>query len=383
MAAGGSDSREACDAGSGDVLLPISICPLQAQEDNLTEQFVLAVDPHKASWTAAVVDHAHRVRGQLRVPASREGYRQLRGLARRWPAGSLIWAVEGAHGLGLPLVERLAADGIPVVDVPAKLSARVRLLATGNGRKTDAADAVATAVAALTAARLRTAAIDEHTATLRLLSDHRDDLVRARTQTLNRLHVLLVGLVPAGAPRHLTADTAAGLLRSVRSRTPAEQTRRALARDLVAEVRRLDERIAALDTMIGKAVATTASTLPELCGIGVVLAGKLLGRVGAITRFGSAAAFAAYCGVAPIEASSGDVVRHRLCRAGDRQLNFVLHVMAITQIRCHSPAQAYYLRKRAEGKGRKEALRCLKRRLADVVYRTMLRDATTQTTATT
>jgi transposase len=322
------------------------------------ERMVLAVDPHKASWTAAVVDHTHRVRGQLRVPASRQGYRQLRRRARRWPAAWLTWAVEGAYGLGLPLVERLTADGITVVDVPAKLSARVRLLATGHGRKTDVADAVATAIAALTAERLRTATVEEHTATLRLLSDHRDDLVRGRTQTLNRLHVLLVGLVPAGAPARLTADAAVRLLRSVRPRTQAERTRRTLARDLVAEVRRLDGRIAELDTAIGKAVAATASTLPELCGIGVVLAGKLLGRVGAITRFGSAAAFAAYCGVAPIEASSGDVVRHRLSRAGDRQLNFALHVMAITQVRCHGPARAYYLRKRAEGKGRKEALRC-------------------------
>lgn len=353
--------------------------------DSMTtaERVVLAVDPHKASWTAAVIDHTHRVLTQLRVPASREGYRQLRRLARRWPTASLTWAVEGAHGLGLPLVERLTADGISVVDVPAKLSARVRLLATGNGRKTDVADAAATAVAALTAERLHTATVDEHTARLRLLSDHRDDLVGGRTQTLNRLHVLLVGLVPAGAPARLTADAAAGLLRSVRPRTLAERTRRTLARDLVAEVRRLDRRIAECDTMIGKAVATTASTLPELCGIGVVLAGKLLGRVGAITRFGSAAAFAAYCGVAPVETSSGDVVRHRLSRAGDRQLNFVLHVMAITQVRCHAPARAYYLRKRAEGKGRKEALRCLKRRLADVVYRTMVRDASTPATTAT
>jgi transposase len=152
----------------------------QAQEDKVTERFVLAVDPHKASWTAAVVDHAHRVHSQLRVPASRDGWRRLRRLARGWPAASLTWAGEGAHGLGLPLVERLIADGISVVDVPAKLSARVRLLATGNGRKTDAADAVATAVAtavstavstavaALTAERLRTATVDEHTASLRL-----------------------------------------------------------------------------------------------------------------------------------------------------------------------------------------------------------------------
>ena len=101
-------------------------------------------------------------------------------------------------------------------------------------------------------------------------------------------------------------------------------------------------------------------------------------RVGDITRFRSAAAFASYTGTAPIEVSSGDVVRHRLSRAGDRQLNCCLPTVALTQIRHDGPGRDYYLRKRAAGKGHKEAMRCLKRRLSDVVYRRLCRDAATQ-----
>jgi len=113
----------------------------------------------------------------------------------------------------------------------------------------------------------------------------------------------------------------------------------------------------------------------ELHGVGALIAGKILGRVGDVGRFRSAAAFASYTGTAPIEVSSGDVVRHRLSRAGDRQLNMCLHVMAITQVRQNTPGRAYYLRKRSQGKSHKEAMRCLKRRLSDLVYRQLIRDA--------
>jgi len=122
-------------------------------------------------------------------------------------------------------------------------------------------------------------------------------------------------------------------------------------------------------------VAASGTTLTQLRGIGDLTAGKIIGRVGDITRFRSPAAFASYTGTAPIEVSSGDVVRHRLSRAGDRQLNYCLHVAAITQLRHDCPGRDYYLRKRACGKGHKEALRCLKRRLSDVVYRQLLRNA--------
>jgi transposase len=137
----------------------------------------------------------------------------------------------------------------------------------------------------------------------------------------------------------------------------------------------LDERITTTAEQITTAVRESGTTLTELFGIGGLLAGKILARVGSIHRFSSAAAFASYTGMAPIAVSSGDVVRHRLSRAGDRQLNYALHVMAITQIRHDTPGRAYYRRKRAAGKSHKEALRCMKRRLSDVVYRQLLRDA--------
>lgn len=119
----------------------------------------------------------------------------------------------------------------------------------------------------------------------------------------------------------------------------------------------------------------SGTTLTQLCGIGNLVAGKILARVGDIGRFRSAAAFASYTGTAPIEVSSGDVVRHRLSRAGDRQLNYCLHIMAITQISHDTPGRAYYHSKRAVGKSHREALRCLKRRLSDAVYRRLVRDA--------
>jgi transposase len=337
------------------------------------ERVVIAVDPHKASWTAAVVNSSLQPLATLRIPVSAAGYQQLRRFADRWPQAS--WAIEGAGGLGAPLATRLCADGIAVMDVPAKLAARVRLLSTGHGRKNDDADATSVGIAALTATGGRILTIDETAIALRALVEHRDDLVKTRTQTLNRLHGLLAQLIPAGAPTRLSADTAAQLLRTVRPRTPMLATLRALASDLIAEIRRLDRRITTTATEITAAVQASGSTLTQLHGIGNLLAGKILARVGDIDRFRSAAAFASYTGTAPIEVSSGDVVRHRLSRAGDRQLNSCLHIMAITQTAHDTPGHAYYQRKRAAGKSHRETLRCLKRQLSDAVYRRLVHDA--------
>lgn len=339
----------------------------------VSERVVIAVDPHKASWTAAAVGSALAPLATLQTPVSRQGYRQLRRFAARWPDAE--WAIEGATGLGAPLATWLSGDGIEAVDVPAKLATRVRMLSTGHGRKNDDADAVSVGIAALTAPGLRSAAVEDAIITLRALVEHRDDIVRTRTQTINRLHVLLTGLLPGGAPRQLDADTAARLLRTVRPRATGPATLRRLAAELIGEVRHLDRRIATASTQISDAVTASGTTLTQLRGIGALTAGKIIGRVGDITRFRSPAAFASYTGTAPIEVSSGDVVRHRLSRAGDRQLNYCLHVAAITQLRHDCPGRDYYLRKRACGKGHKEALRCLKRRLSDVVYRQLLRDA--------
>lgn len=336
---------------------------------------VIAIDPHKASWTAAAVDASLQPLATIRVPVSRDGYRSLRRFAQRWPHAD--WAIEGATGLGAPLTARLREDRFDVVDVPAKLAARVRVLSTGHGRKNDSADAISVGIAALTSRTLTTAAVDAATSALRAIVEHRDDLVKTRTQTINRLHVVLTNLIPGGAPRALTADRAAGLLRGIRPRDAVGKTLRTLAVDLVAEVRHLDRRIIKAADDIEAAVSASATTLTELSGVGPLTAGKILGRVGPIARFRSAAAFASYTGTAPIDVSSGDVVRHRLSRAGDRQLNYCLHIMAISQVRQDTPGKEYYLRKRSHGKGHNEAMRCLKRRLSDVVYRQLVSDAAT------
>jgi transposase len=321
---------------------------LVSRKDVSSERVVIAVDPHKASWTAAVVNSSLQPLATLRVSVSAAGYRALRRFAGRWPQAS--WAIEGAGGLGAPLATRLSGDGIAVVDVPAKLAARVRLLSRGHGRKTDAADATSVGIAALTATGLHTVEIDEAVIALRALVEHRDNLVKTRTQTINRLHVLLTQLIPAGAPTGLSAEAAAQSLRTVRPRTPMLRTLRALANELIGEIRRLDRRITATATEITSAVQVSGSTLTQLYGIGNLVAGKILTRVGDVRRFRSAAAFASYTGTAPIEVSSGDVVRHRLSRAGDRQLNCCLHIMAITQISHDTPGRAYYQSKRTAGR---------------------------------
>lgn len=337
------------------------------------ERVVIAVDPHKASWTATAVTGSLQPVATLRVPVSLAGYRQLRRFADRWPQAS--WAIEGAGGLGAPLTARLSEEGITVVDVPAKLAARVRLLSTGHGRKSDEADAVSVGIAALTATGLHTLVIDETSVALRALVDHRDDLLKFRTQTVNRLHRLLIQLIPAGAPQRLSAKTAAELLCTVDPQTPMLGTLHPLASDLTSEIHRLDERITATTAQITTAVKASGTTLTQLHGIGNLLAGKILALVGSIDRFRSAAAFASYTGTAPIEVSSGDVIRHRLSRAGNRQLKPwpTHHGHHPTQPRHPRPGLLPGQTRRRQS--HREALRCLKRRLSDALYRRLVSDA--------
>jgi transposase len=333
---------------------------------------LIGVDPHKHSHTAAVLDPHGALLDQRRVPATHDGHRALRRWAAHWP--ERCWAVEGAAGVGRVLAQQLVGDGEHVIDVPAKLAARVRALSPGHGRKADTGDAISIAHAALHVTGLHQVTAEEHTTVLRLLSERRDDLVAARTQTLNRLHRLLAELIPAGAERNLTADAAASLLRRVRPASATAATRRALASELLRDVRLPDRRIAAVEARLRAAVSAAKTSLPRLHGVGPVLAAKLLGDVGDVRRFATKAQFATSNGTAPIEASSGQVVRHRLSRAGNRRLNHALYLIAVVQLRHPTPGRAYYRRKLAEGKSSKEALRCLKRRISDAVSRCLVDD---------
>jgi transposase len=313
------------------------------------------------------------------VEANRAGYRQLQRFAAGWT--DLRRAIEGAAGLGAPLAERLREDGIAVAGVSARLARRVRLLPAGRGRRNDPAGALPAGIAAWPAPALRTVEAGQAIAALRALTEYRDDLVRTRAQLASRLHVLLVTLIPRGLARGLSADPAAGALRRIRPRDSLGRTLRAPAVDLAAGLRRPDRRITQATWALSDAVAASGTTLTELVGTGDVAAAKIPARTGSITRFPSASAFASFCGVAPIEVSSGDVVRHRLSRAGDRQLTYALHAMALAQIRYDGLGRSYYQRKRGAGKSHKEAMRCLRRRLADAAYRTMINHSVSSLTA--
>jgi transposase len=268
----------------------------------------------------------------------------------------------------------LATSGESVVDVPPKLSARVRVLSSGNARKNDELDALATALAAWRNARL--AAVDPETASelLRLLSERRENLVAERTRALNRLHGLLRDLVPGGVGGTLSAHRAARILRCVRPQGASASLRRRLASEILGDVRTLDRKIVDLNGRIEAEVEASGTTLTEIFGIGPILAAKIVGTVGSVARFPTKAHFASYSGTAPVEASSGEVVRHRLSLAGNRHLNNALHMVAICQARSDARGRAYYRKKLAEGKSRKEALRCLKRRISDAVYKSLTAD---------
>jgi transposase len=335
---------------------------------------LIGVDPHKVSVAVAAVEEAT---GELLERASfsqdKAGLRSLDRWAKRFPERR--WAVENAGGLGRYLAVRLAASDESVVDVPPKLSARVRVLSTGNARKNDGVDALATALAASRNERLASVDPEAASEALRLLSERRGDLVAERTRALNRLHALLRDLLPGGVARSLSAERAARILRSVRPKGASARLRRGLASEVLRDVRTLDKKIADLDGRIEAEVEASATTLTEIFGIGPILAARIIGTVGDVGRFPSKAHFASYAGTAPLEASSGKVVRHRLSMAGNRHLNYALHMVALCQARSEARGGAYYRKKMAEGKSRKEALRCLKRRVSDAVFRSLAADS--------
>jgi transposase len=332
------------------------------------------MDPHKRSATIEIINDREQVLGGGRFGTDRDGYRAMLAAGRQHR--ERVWAIEGCNGIGRHLAQRLVADGEFVVDVPAKLSARARVFSTGQGRKTDPVDAHSVALVGLRSTNeLRVIAVDDATVALRLLADRRDELGRARTQTLNRLHRLLLELLPGGAKKYLSVDQAKALLATVRPRDVVGKTRRRLAAELITELVAIDKRIKTANRELEELIDATDSRLRELHGIGPSGAARLLGDVGDISRFASKARFASWNGTAPLDASSGDQQRHRLSRAGNRRINSVLHIMAVVALRTDTEGRRYYQRKIAAGKTNKEAMRCLKRRLSDIVYQQMRADA--------
>jgi transposase len=328
---------------------------------------VVGVDVHKYSFTAVAVDEVGRSVAELTVGSARDlvAWSSSLGPER-------LWAVEDCRQLSGALERALLAAGESLVRVPPKLMAPQRRTGRARG-KSDPIDALAVARAALREPQLnRPRPGEQATRELKLLVDHRDDLVDERRRAQQRLRWLLHDLDPELTVPPGALDRTIWLDRVARRLRRGEQTVQVrIARELVGRCRNLTRTVLALDRELNTRIESFAPALLALPGCGALSAAKLLGEIGPIERFDTDAQLARHAGVAPLEASSGKYQRHRLDRGGNRQLNCALHRIAITQARVHPPARAYLERKQAEGKSRREALRCLKRQLARTVYTTL------------
>ena len=342
---------------------------------------VIGIDPHKQTHTAVAVEASTgELVDELTVPARTAGHERLLLWARAL-SGERRFALEDCRHVSGSLERLLLARGETVVRVAPKLMAGTRRSAREYG-KSDAIDAASVARAALREPGLPLARLEGATREIRLLLDHREDLVNERTRIQQRLRWHLHDLDPELELPAAALDRQVWLQRLARRLGRGEQTVQVrICRELVARCRELTRRSAELERELASLIGEQAPALLELPGCGVLTAAKLVAETAGVERFQSDAKLALHAGAAPLDASSGRQQRHRLNRSGNRQLNCALHRIAIAQGRHHPPARAYLERKQAEGKSRREALRCLKRHLARTVYNT-LRTATPTTTST-
>ena len=336
----------------------------------------IGIDVHKRTHTAVVVDERGRKLAQKTTgTTSREHLRLIVWAARQGDAR--LWAIEDCRHLSRRLERDLLGAGERIVRVPPKLMANARDGARSFG-KSDPIDALAVARAALREPDLPSARLDGHERELRLLVDHREDLVCERTRAINRLRWHLHELDPGSEPRARSLNH----LRNLDSLAAALERREGLvarlARELVRRCRELTVEINELEREIAALAEILAPSLLAIRGCGPLSAAKISGETAGVERFRSPDAYARYNGTAPLPVWSSNQPRHRLSRSGNRQLNAALHRIALTQAQWHPPARALLARRKAQGDGSLEALRILKRRLSDVVYRAMQADAAAQ-----
>jgi len=338
----------------------------------------LGVDTHKQTHVLVALDDEGRQLGTRATPNTPEGWAE----ALVWARGQQQhrrWGIENGGSLGKGFAQFLLAQGeVAVLEVSPQRTAQYRR----RGRtqdKTDQADALAIARLLLAeGAHLPAIQRDDLSTELRLLSDHRDNLLVDRTRLINQLHAQMLQIDPGYQARSGALTRRRGLLYcrdlTLPEPTGVAQTRLLIIRQLTGQILRAEEEIATVTAALGERVRASQTPVLTLCGVGEVIAARLLGELGTAPRVHSAAALAALAGVAPVAVSSGGRGGYRLNRGGNRQLNRVIHLMALSQRRCDPRAQAYYAKKRAEGKTGRAAMRCLKRRLVDVLYRCFKQD---------
>src|SRR5579859_7603772 len=328
---------------------------------------VIGVDVHKHSLSAVAVDEVGRQLDALETDDGEELVSWSRRVGRR-----RLWVLEDCRHVTRGLERTLQRQRQRLVRVPPRLTAPERRRGRVRG-KSDLIDALAIARAALREPLLDSPRPQEpRLRELKLLVDHRDDLVDERRRAQQRLRWHLHELDPSLHVPLGGLDRTIWLDRLSRRLARGEQTvQLQIARDLVGRCRTLTRAILVLDRELQQRTHALAPRLTQLPGCGPVSAAKLLCEIGPIDRFRSDAQLARHAGVAPLDASSGKHQRHRHDRGGNRQLNCALHRIAITQSRVHPPARAYLEPKQNEGKTRREAIRCLKRQLAPTIYTTL------------
>jgi transposase len=334
---------------------------------------VIGVDPHKRMNAVCVVNAKGKVLARQQFANSAGGFRELKAFGRQYRPRR--WAIEGCNGVGKYIAQRLVAEGETVLDVSTRRAALVRVFAGGNGRKTDDTDAESIALVGLHTPDLPQVRPDELAVKLRLLSGRRNELVARRTQIACRIHRDLQNLLPGGSSQRMTVKRAKAILSRVRPRDEIGKLRRSLVVEQVRELEAIDARIAAATRDIKQAVADAPTQLTRLFGFGPVNTAVILGEVGDVARFASRHHFASYNGTAPTDHGSGGPCPPRVNHKGNRKINHAIHIAAVSQVRSKTSAgHAYYTRKLAEGKTDKEAMRALKRKISDAVYRQLLED---------
>ncbi len=329
---------------------------------------VVGADVHKRTHTFVAVDEGGRKLGEKVVAATTAGHHKALVWARNEFGAGLVWGIEDCRHLSARLERDLLTAGQRVVRVPPKLMAQTRASARTRG-KSDPIDALSVARAVLREPDLPMASHDDVSRELKLLVDRREDLVAQRTSTINRLLWRVHELDPTRAPKPASLDLAKhrNLLGQWLATQPGLVAE--LARDELADVVRLTDAINTLAKRIGERARAIAPALLTVPGCAELTAAKLIAEAAGVTRFKSEAAFARHSGVAPIPVWSGNTAgRMRMTRSGNRQLNAALHRIAVTQIRLDGLGQAYYRKRLAAGDSSTEALRCLKRRLARIVF---------------
>jgi transposase len=336
------------------------------------------IDTHKDTLAVAVIDPAGHQLAHREVPNTEHGFIQLARLLDTHQVTRV--GIEGSGAFGRAVAVHLAVvwqpdHDVAILEVPTLMTSRERRSQVGKG-KTDPVDALA--IARITArepglppVRLTVGPA----ADLRALLDYRDDLVAERTALVNRVHADLTGLAPGYQHQITHLSTRTRVRRVLELIAPDHSVRAEVSRRRLERVIAIDAETARLKRQVAGLVDASGTTLTDEYGIGPLVAARFLAEVVDVRRYPDRNTFAAANGTAPIPASSGRTVRHRYNPGGNRQLNRGLYTVAITQIRADTEGRAYYDRKRAEGKTKREALRCLKRRLSDVVYKYMRHDA--------